>query len=86
VLRSSVCERFFHLLLTVLKCFVEMAQENVGADSGEAVVFDSYLLTGVSELQDACGRWSDEPSVSACESCKRGCKCAGGKGGQVEIV
>jgi hypothetical protein len=31
VLRSSVCERFFDPLLTVLKRFVEMAQENVGA-------------------------------------------------------
>ena len=50
VLRSSVCERFFDPLLTVLERFVEMAQENVGTDAGEAVAFDSCPLTGVVEL------------------------------------
>jgi len=63
-----------------------MAQENVGACVGDAIAFDGCPLTGVVESQDASGRWSDEPSISACDSCKRGCECTGGKGGQVEIV
>ncbi len=86
VLWCLVCERFFDPLLMVLKRLIEMAQKNVGACVGDAIAFDGCPLTGVVESQDASGRWSDEPSVSACESCKGGCKCAGGKGGQVEIV
>jgi hypothetical protein len=86
VLWCSVCERFFDPLLAVLKHLAEMAQENVGARVNEAVVVNRCLLTGVVELQDACGRWSDEPSVRADDSCKRGCECGGGKGCVVEIV